>query len=150
MRTPVASATALAMAGAPGATRPLPDAAPVVGPRADLRRQQHRGERRDVARRRQLEVAEGDVGDAPVLHLQLLHERVADAGDDGAVDLSLVADGVDDGADVVGGGEAEELDFARLWIDRDLGALGGEAGRVDTGRLVDVGARPHRLAPAGG
>src|SRR3989304_4361666 len=47
------------------------------------------------------------------------------------------------------GGEAGELPSPRLWIDRDLGALGGEAGRVDAGRLVDVGARLHRLAAAG-
>ena len=83
--------------------------------------------------RRDLVVAEGERGHAPVLDAQLLHQRVADALDEAAVDLPLVADRVDDLADVVGGGEVEQLDLARLRVDRDLGDLDGEAGDLACG-----------------
>ena len=56
-----------------------------------------------------------------------LHQRQADALGDAAFDLAFGEGGVDGAAEVVGGGELEELDRAEGGVDGELGDLGAVA-----------------------
>ena len=56
-----------------------------------------------------------------------LHQREADALGDAAFDLAFGEGGVDGAAEVVGGGELEELDGAEGGVDGELGDLGAVA-----------------------
>ena len=72
-----------------------------------------------------------------------LEQRLADPLGDAAVDLALDDHRVDDGADVVDGPEADDLDAAGLRIDLDLADMGavaeGEARRIVDRRLLQPG-----------
>lgn len=68
-------------------------------------------------------VGEGDA----LLDDVFFGEGVAEAHDDAAFDLALEADGVDGAADVVGGDDFEDVDFAGVEVYFDEGGLGGEA-----------------------
>src|SRR5688572_31934872 len=69
-RTPHASATALAMGGRHRADAAFADRFGAEGPGSHRVFQEHGGERRDVANRRELEVAEAQRADAAVFRLQ--------------------------------------------------------------------------------
>src|SRR5882672_3412419 len=92
----------------------LTNAFDLVGTDTACRLHQHRRQRWRIAHRRQLVFAKGEVRDAAVLDLQLLHQGVADALHDGTVNLTLVANRVDDLADIMGSGEAPDLHLSRL------------------------------------
>src|SRR5690606_11898943 len=89
-----------------------------------------------------------------LLRLVILHQRLAETLDDGALDLALDAARVDGAADVVDRPHAEDLHLAGHGIDLDLGHLGAEdidlprrAGavhRVETGTMRGEGAGAHR------
>ena len=83
-----------------------------------------------------------------ILTDQLLHERVPHAHGEGAVDLTLVADGVEDGAHVMGRDQLAQMHLARLRVHLDLGYLDAEA--VVFGMSpVWVGLRHELLARSG-
>ena len=138
MRAPTRVGDGVGDCGGGRRVRRLADALDVYGPTPSPGAQHDGLERRDVGNGRDLVVAERERGDAPVFEQQLLHERVADALDEAAVDLPLVADGVDDLARVVRRREVEQLDLARLRVDRDLGDLHREAGHLGAPLLVGV------------
>jgi hypothetical protein len=60
---------------------------------------------------------------------QFFHQACADGHDGLAVDLSLVAERIDDRADVVGCDELVEFDSAGVRIDFDLGDLSDKRSR---------------------
>ena len=80
----------------------------------------------------------------------LLAERPADALDGAALHLPLDVAGVDGGAGVLDGGEAEDIDLARLGVDLDVDDVAGEGGadasRVGAGGGADGAAGAELLA----
>src|SRR5215813_6133149 len=92
-------------------------------------------DRRDVAERRDQVIVEV-LGLAGVI---LLHQREADALGDPAMDLAFHLRRVDRPADVVRGGDLQELGRTELEIHRELGELRGEpVGRVGRAPAVRV------------
>ena len=81
-----------------------------------------------------------------VLDLQLLGQGVANALHDGTINLALVPDRIDDLADIMGRGEAQHLDLARLRVNSDLGDLHREGSDVERPRS-SMCARPVTDVP---
>ena len=94
------------------------------------------------------------VEDLAVLEVDRLEERAAEALDDRALDLVAQAVGVDDGAALEGGDDADDLDAAALPVDRDLGAGGdvaallGAAGDAEAAARRGLRACPSRTCSA--
>src|SRR5262249_33758937 len=77
------------------------------------------------------------------------HKTRADSHHGGAVVLSLVSDGIYDGANVVSRDKAVELHVARLGVDLHLGDLGNVGGRGAFARDLQVYARRDWATPGG-
>src|SRR5215831_11392347 len=127
----------------------LTDTLDPVGTDPVWRLHQYRRQRWCIAHRRQLVFAKGEVRHTAVLDLQLFHQSIAEALHEGALNLPLVADRVDDLADIMGRGEAPELHLPRLGVNRDLRYLHGEGGDVGAPALLNVGAAGDRGVGAG-
>ena len=141
---------AFAMAAAVGALGLSPMALMLYGPTplpgVSSTDRRELGDVRDV---RYLVVRERERGDETVLAHQLLLQTEADAHHGAAVDLPLVADGVDDGAGVVDGGELRQPYLAGLLVDLNLGDLRAVAGDGSVVAAGGDGASDDGRAHAG-
>ena len=125
----MASATALAMAPAVGMVGYLADRLRMEWPeRLAVVGDVDGDELRYVPDRGHLVVGEVGRRDVPVLDDELLHQRIADALNNPAVDLPLMPQFVDDGANVLRSDEARQRNLAGLLIDFNLGHLYAHAG----------------------
>ena len=94
-------------------------------------------DRRHIQHRRDQVVGEVCVLDHAVFGLDLLHEGESEALRCAAFDLSLVTQGVEHCADIVGGDKPPHLDLAGLRVHLHLGDLGAKGGDIPTAfRLV--------------
>src|SRR5262245_52287818 len=127
----------------------LADAFCLVGPRTIFGLNQDCLEFWDVRDVGNLVLAEIRCGDLAVIADQLFHQAGADGHHCGAVDLTLVSDGIYDGADVVSRDKAVQLHVARLGVDLHLGDLGNVGGRGAFARDLQFYARRDWATPGG-
>ncbi len=104
---------------------------------------EHDLDRRCVGRPRHKVIAEAGNHRPPVLEKQLFARGGADSHRDAADDLAAGADGIDDGAGIVGGHDLENTELSRSRVHVDLDAVGGEtiAWRQVSGARVRRGHR---------
>src|SRR5215813_2195973 len=129
--------------------RALTDALDLVWTDTVCRLHQHGRQWRSIGHGRQLVFAKGRVRHSAVLDLQLLGQGVADALHDGALNLALVPNRIDDLADIMSRGEAQQLYLACLWVNSDLGDLHRERSDVRAPALLDMGAASDRCTATG-
>ena len=150
MRTPIASAIALATAAIGGTIGTSPTPRAPNGWRGFGVLDHDRLDHRQVGGDRHAVVEEARVIEAPVLVVDVfLVERPADALGHAALDLALDIGGVDRAADILDRGVAQDLDVAGLLVDLDIADMRRKAGagalRVDRHLGADRPAGAPRL-----
>ena len=141
MRTPTASSIALAIAGATGEIGFSPMPLTLYGPTPLSLSTMHGLELRNILDVGNFVFAEVGHFDSAVLHRQVFDQAIADALNDAAIDLSLMAHRVHDRAGVMGGGQLAQRHFSCLRIDGDLGDLRRKCGHR---RMIVIAS--HRFA----